>query len=88
MMDSDKGFYGPVNLGNPGEFTMLELAEKVLKATGSKSRLVKKPLPPDDPKQRKPDITLAGSKLEWKPTVSLDDGLKETIAYFKKLLAS
>ncbi|MGO9835098.1 MAG: UDP-glucuronic acid decarboxylase family protein [Polyangiaceae bacterium] len=87
MMDSDKGFYGPVNLGNPGEFTMLELAEKVLRATGSKSRLVKKALPPDDPRQRKPEIALAASKLGWEPKVSLDDGLKETIAYFKKLLA-
>ncbi len=88
MMDSEKGFCGPVNLGNPGEFTMIELAEKVLRSTGSKSRLVKKPLPPDDPRQRKPEISLAGSKLGWEPKVSLDDGLKETIAYFKKLLAS
>jgi UDP-glucuronate decarboxylase len=88
MMDSEKGFFGPLNLGNPGEFTMVELAEKVLRATDSKSRLVKRPLPPDDPKQRKPDIALATSKLGWQPKVSLDDGLKETIAYFKKLLAS
>jgi UDP-glucuronate decarboxylase len=88
MMDSEKGFYGPVNIGNPGEFTMRELAENVLRLTGSKSRLVNRPLPSDDPKQRKPDITLAGSKLDWKPTVALADGLKETIAYFKKLLAS
>jgi len=88
MMDSDKGLYGPVNLGNPGEFTMIELAEKVLRSTGSKSRLVRKPLPQDDPRQRKPDIALAGSKLGWEPKVSLDDGLKETVAYFRKLLAS
>jgi len=88
MMDSEKGFYGPVNIGNPGEFTMRELAEKVLALTGSKSRLVNRPLPADDPKQRKPDISLAGSKLGWKPKVDLVDGLKETIAYFKKLLAS
>jgi UDP-glucuronate decarboxylase len=88
MMDSEKGFYGPVNIGNPGEFTMRELAEKVLRLTDSKSRLVNRPLPPDDPKQRRPDITLAGAKLGWKPQVSLEDGLKETIAYFKKLLAS
>jgi UDP-glucuronate decarboxylase len=88
MMDSEKGFYGPVNIGNPGEFTMRELAEKVLRLTGSKSRLVNRPLPPDDPKQRRPDITVAGTKLGWKPQVSLEDGLKETIAYFKKLLAS
>ncbi len=86
MMDSEKGFLGPVNLGNPTEFTMLELAEKVLRATGSKSRLVKKALPQDDPRQRKPDIAVATSKLRWEPKVSLDDGLKETIAYFKKIL--
>jgi UDP-glucuronate decarboxylase len=67
---------------------MIELAEKVLRSTGSKSRLVRKPLPQDDPRQRKPDIALAGSKLGWEPKVSLDDGLKETIAYFKKLLAT
>jgi len=87
MMDSEKGFHGPVNVGNPGEFTMLELAERVLRMTGSRSRLVHKPLPHDDPKQRKPDIALAKSKLDWRPTVSLEDGLKETIAYFKELLA-
>jgi len=88
MMDSEKGFHGPVNIGNPGEFTMRELAEHVLSLTGSKSRLVNRPLPSDDPRQRKPDITLAGAKLDWKPKVALVDGLKETIAYFKKLLAS
>jgi UDP-glucuronate decarboxylase len=88
MMDSEKGFFGPVNLGNPGEFTMLELAEKVLRATGSKSRLVKRPLPADDPRQRKPDISLARTELGWEPKVALDDGLRETIAYFRKLLAS
>ncbi|HZU82844.1 MAG TPA: UDP-glucuronic acid decarboxylase family protein [Polyangiaceae bacterium] len=88
MMDSEKGFYGPVNIGNPGEFTMIELAEKVLRMTGSKSRLVHRPLPQDDPKQRKPDISLAKSKLDWQPKVSLEDGLKETIAYFKRLLAT
>jgi UDP-glucuronate decarboxylase len=87
MMDSEKGFFGPVNIGNPGEFTMRELAEKVLRLTGSKSRLVNRPLPPDDPKQRKPDIALAGSRLGWTPKVPLEDGLKETIAYFKKLLS-
>jgi len=88
MMESDPGFLGPVNLGNPGEFTMRELAERVLRLTGSKSKLVNKPLPPDDPKQRKPDIALANSKLDWSPKVNLEDGLKETIAYFKKVLAS
>jgi UDP-glucuronate decarboxylase len=88
MMRSEKGFHGPINLGNPKEFTMRELAEKVLALTGSKSRLVFRPLPQDDPKQRKPDIALARSKLDWEPRVALDDGLKETIAYFKKNLAS
>jgi UDP-glucuronate decarboxylase len=86
MMDSEQGFHGPVNIGNPGEFTMIELAEMVLKLTGSKSGLVRKPLPPDDPRQRRPDIGLAKSKLDWEPKVSLEDGLKETIAYFRKLL--
>jgi UDP-glucuronate decarboxylase len=88
MMDSERSFHGPVNLGNPGEFTMRELAEKVLTLCGSKSGLVSKPLPPDDPRQRKPDITLAKSKLDWTPKVDLEDGLKETIVYFRKLLAS
>ncbi len=88
MMDSEKGFHGPVNIGNPGEFTMLELAEKVLRLTDSRSRLVHKPLPQDDPRQRKPDITLAKAKLDWRPTVALEDGLKETIAYFRKIVAS
>ncbi len=86
MMDTDKGFYGPINIGNPGEFTMLELAEKVLRLTASKSRLVHKPLPPTIPKQRRPDITLARSKLDWEPKVALEEGLTATIAYFRKLL--
>jgi UDP-glucuronate decarboxylase len=86
MMDSEKGFFGPVNLGNPAEFTMLELAERVLRLTGSKSKLVHKPLPPDDPRQRKPDISLAKTKLGWEPKVALEDGLKETIEYFRGLL--
>jgi len=86
MMETEVGFYGPVNVGNPGEFTMLELAEKVLSLTGSKSRLVYRPLPQDDPRQRKPDISLAQEKLHWQPTIALDDGLKETIAYFRKVL--
>ena len=88
MMESESGFFGPVNLGNPGEFTMRELADKVLSLTGSKSRLTNRPLPPDDPKQRKPDITLAGAKLGWQPRVALEDGLRETITYFRRLLAS
>ncbi|GHV24385.1 NAD-dependent dehydratase [Spirochaetia bacterium] len=85
MMDSPADFTGPVNIGNPGEFTMLELAEKVLSLTGGKSRIVFQPLPLDDPKQRKPDISLAKSKLCWEPKISLEDGLKETIAYFRGL---
>lgn len=74
---------GPVNLGNPGEFTMLELAENVLKLTKSKSKIVHKPLPADDPKQRRPDIALARKYLQWEPKVPLAEGLKKTIAYFK-----
>jgi UDP-glucuronate decarboxylase len=86
MMATEKGFTGPVNIGNPGEFTMLELAQLVLKLSNSKSKIVYQPLPSDDPKQRQPDITLAKAKLAWEPKVKLEDGLKETIAYFKKLL--
>jgi UDP-glucuronate decarboxylase len=84
MMQSREGFTGPVNIGNPGEFTVLELAEKVLSLTGSKSKLVFKPLPEDDPKQRKPDISLAKSELGWEPKVPLEDGLKMTIGWFRK----
>ena len=86
MMATDAGFTGPVNIGNPNEFTMLELAEQVIKAVGGKSKLVFMPLPTDDPKQRQPNITLAKDKLGWQPTVQLEDGLKETTAYFRKLL--
>ena len=86
MMATDRSFTGPVNIGNPGEFTMLELAELVLRLAGSKSKLVYQALPSDDPKQRQPNIELAKQKLDWKPKVGLEDGLKETIAYFKKLL--
>lgn len=86
MMATEKGVTGPINLGNPGEFTMLELAEKVIQLTGSKSKLVFMPLPTDDPKQRQPDITLAKENLGWQPKVNLEDGLKETIAYFRKTL--
>jgi UDP-glucuronate decarboxylase len=77
---------GPINLGNPGEFTMLELAEKTIKLVGGKSKIVHKRLPADDPKQRKPDITLAKKLLKWEPEVDLEAGLKRTIAYFKKRL--
>jgi UDP-glucuronate decarboxylase len=86
MMATEKGVTGPINLGNPGEFTMLELAEKVIQLTGSKSKLVFRDLPTDDPKQRQPDIRLAKENLGWQPKVNLEDGLKETISYFKKLL--
>lgn len=86
MMDSAAGFPGPVNIGNPHEFTMLELAEKVVRHTGSRSKIIHAPLPQDDPKQRQPDISLAKSALGWEPRVSLDDGLKETIAYFRRTL--
>ena len=77
------GTVGPLNLGNPGEFTMLELAEQVLKLTKSKSKIIHKPLPADDPRQRRPDITLAKRVLQWEPKVQLAEGLKRTIAYFK-----
>jgi UDP-glucuronate decarboxylase len=87
MNESPAGFPGPVNIGNPGEFTMVELAEKVLALVGGKSKLVFAPLPEDDPKQRQPDITLAKKVLNWAPKVKLEDGLKETIAYFRKLVA-
>lgn len=86
MMASLEGFTGPVNIGNPGEFSMLELAERVIQLTGSRSRLVFEPLPADDPKQRQPDITLARSELGWQPKVSLEDGLRETIGYFRSVL--
>jgi UDP-glucuronate decarboxylase len=74
---------GPVNIGNPGEFTMLQLAELTLKLVGGKSKIVHKPLPADDPKQRRPDITLAKSVLKWEPKVQLEEGLRRTIDYFK-----
>ena len=88
MMDSPAGFVGPVNIGNPGEFTMLELAEMVLRLTGSRSTISFKPLPSDDPKQRRPDISLAKQALDWEPKVSLKEGLEKTIAYFRHLLAA
>lgn len=88
VMNSSNGFTGPVNLGNPFECSMVELAEKVLRLTSSKSKLVYMPLPQDDPKQRKPDISLAKSYLKWEPKVTLDDGLAVTIEYFKHQLSS
>ena len=86
LMDAADDVIGPMNLGNPNEFTIKALAEKVVRLTGSKSKFVKKPLPGDDPKQRCPDIGLAKKKLGWKPKVELEAGLKKTIAYFKKHL--
>ncbi|MDT0642297.1 UDP-glucuronic acid decarboxylase family protein [Zunongwangia sp. F363] len=87
MMNSRDGFTGPVNLGNPGEFTMLELADKIIELTGSKSRIVHLDLPKDDPTQRKPVIDLAKKELNgWEPQVALEDGLVKTIAYFEDLL--
>jgi len=86
MMNMPKGFTGPINLGNPGEYTMLELAEKVICLVGGRSKLVFHPLPQDDPRQRQPDISAAKQHLGWQPTVNLEDGLKETIAYFRKTL--
>jgi UDP-glucuronate decarboxylase len=86
MMDASDDFIGPVNLGNPSEFTIGELAEIVIKLTNSKSRIVNKPLPEDDPVRRKPDISIAKNKLLWEPGIKLEEGLKKTIGYFDKLL--
>jgi len=86
LMNSSSDINGPINLGNNSEFTMIELAEKVLNLTNSKSKLIFKPLPLDDPRQRQPDLTKAKKELDWEPSVSLDDGLKETINYFKKIV--
>ena len=86
LMDTDKVVTGPVNLGNPGEFTMLELAQKVIALTGSKSELLFGDQPEDDPKQRQPDIALAKRELDWEPTISLDQGLKYTVDYFRNRL--
>ena len=88
LMNSSDEVVGPINLGNPGEFTMIELAEKVLRQTGSASKLIHNPLPEDDPKQRRPDISRAKKYLNWEPTVQLDQGLERTIAYFKQALGA
>jgi UDP-glucuronate decarboxylase len=85
MMNSEEGFTGPVNIGNPVELTMLELTQTILKLSGSKSKIIHQPLPADDPKQRQPNIELAKARLGWQPKVNLVDGLKETIAYFKNI---
>ena len=86
LMASDSSVTGPINLGNPGEFTMIEFAETILELTNSSSKLIFKPLPEDDPKQRRPDITLAKQNLNWEPQVELREGLVKTIAYFDTLL--
>jgi UDP-glucuronate decarboxylase len=88
LMGTGEAVTGPINLGNPGEFTIRALAEKVLELTGSRSRIETRPLPHDDPRQRRPDITRAKTILGWEPKVGLDDGLKDTIGYFRHLLAA
>lgn len=88
LMNSPPEVTGPINLGNPGEFTIRELAERILALTGSKSNIVRKPLPDDDPKQRQPDIGLAGQLLGWRPRVTLDEGLRSTIDYFEALFCA
>ena len=87
LMDTPDDFTGPVNTGNPCEFSILELAEKVIKLAGSRSEIIFKPLPSDDPKQRRPDISLAREKLGWEPRIGLEEGLKKTIKYFERLLS-
>ncbi len=88
LMESGAGVTGPVNFGNPGEFTMLQLAEKVLRKVGGRSKIAFRPLPSDDPRQRRPDISKARELFSWEPTISLDDGLDPTISYFRRLLAA
>jgi len=85
-MDTGSDFIGPVNLGNPSEISMIELADRVKRLTGSRSKIVHRELPQDDPTQRKPDITKARTHLDWEPRVPLEDGLNETVGYFRKLL--
>lgn len=88
LMNSRDGFTGPCNIGNPGEFTILELAEKVIEKVGGKSKIIHLEATKDDPKQRKPIIDLAGKELGWEPIVQLDEGLDKTIAYFRELINS
>jgi UDP-glucuronate decarboxylase len=85
MMNCQDRFIGPCNLGNPGEFTIRELAEQVIELTGANAKLVKRPLPDDDPTRRQPDITLAKKELQWEPTVNLRDGLAKTIQWFRSI---
>ncbi len=88
LMDSPAEITGPMNLGNPGEFSMLELAEQVIKLTGARSKIIHQPLPADDPRQRKPDISYAKETIDWQPTIPLEEGLKRTITYFKEAYCS
>ena len=85
MMETRSDFTGPVNIGNPEEFSMLQLAEKIIQLTRSKSKIATRPLPQDDPRQRQPDISLAKRELDWQPAIKLEEGLKKTITYFSKL---
>lgn len=86
FVNTPDGFTGPLNVGNPNEFTIMEIAEKVVKLTSSKSKIAYNPLPPYDQTQRQPDISLAQEKLKWEPVIPIEEGLKKTIAYFTKLL--
>jgi UDP-glucuronate decarboxylase len=86
LMNSDKDITGPINVGNPNEFTMLELANKIIEATKSSSQLIFKDLPSDDPKQRKPDISKASKLLSWEPEIELSEGLAKTIRYFRPII--
>ena len=88
MLDGPEDFSGPVNLGNPVEMSMLDIAQLIIEATGSKSKIMFHPLPQDDPKRRKPDITLAKQKLDWEPSTSLQEGLKLTIEYFRTVISN
>jgi UDP-glucuronate decarboxylase len=88
MMESDASITGPINLGNPGEFTVKELAEMIVKKVPTTSEMVFRPLPQDDPVRRQPDITRAKNQLGWEPTISLDEGLDQTIAYFRQIAAA
>ena len=85
-MGTDDSFTGPVNIGNPDEFKIIELAEKIIKLTNSKSKIVFRPLPSDDPLMRQPDIKLAKKELDWEPNVELDKGLEKTIAFFRQAI--
>jgi UDP-glucuronate decarboxylase len=86
MMASDDSIIGPINIGNPHEFTILELAEKVIQLTGSKSKIIYEPLPSDDPLMRKPEIAIAKKELGWSPSIQLEEGLEKTIAFFKSVI--